>query len=1021
MVVDTLRCLGAHRLLAPEVSEITNTFWCVVDASAAAVEAYFIGHHRLGLVSFECEEGPPAHVTFTTITSNQPTHRLVSLKDDLNNSVKSEPNGLPGNCSFGDLVLTLDASRRRKIDVLLDGGLGAYGHVVHLMAICTLGQSYLAANNTLSAQECFTLAADQINHKLYQPPSLNTITHPELRKLAQSPEFSDQYLAWTEESLYSQIAVAAPETIAKLTRQYTLYFAQAATPSFRLKKSHSSQALPHIPCQHCRTPSTKEIQSSLEPHFRLFCISLLRPSSHTNNLPSQIPQQVLAEFQNMQFPRLAGDGDEETLKLEALRHARVVEMFEWTALVEVSSNSLESGGGVWESVEKGTAHKHTFENLKVLRHLSHAFASLLAHLCDSACDAEVQEALLAFAAYVKLYTRRRSEAITDAKKHHTSFNGSVIENEKVSDVVGVLINSVRVCLAWWRGDDALLETAKSYIDFALTLTLESDPTNKHLLHHVYRYKGIVYGELAMKSQFQQTAIESFKLSLEYRVPGDDGRGDWQLYYQLALQYGEAGDVAEAVSAVQESLGANPANYSQALEVWVDAASVVKKEGLAPEAVIVWDSVPVRVKEELFNLKLTQLAITAKLHGPRVALEALTLLFSLFSRMLTQSLNLGPITTNCPLHRSYAPSVSNGTSLSPTPAITHSRANTNVTTAGGSSQCPPYFGYSFRMYDLQVCLWTTAARLYTAVNLFVDAGLALAEAETLTKGWILVDGKVRGREGLLFQGDSAVLEERDSQGVIPLPTKKVSLLKKKPAVTSAPVGGVDVSKRWGVADASLRRVLADVCYGNALLKEAKYFEALETEKGIESSFQKYLPVSEADKTTRTSSIARRSSFHSTFTINHSYSGSSIPKSRRKRKPLSRIVHHVSPKLPSIPDDPPVTIDMIIDDLHICLALDDHHVPSRVTLAKMYQIKSAETLAEAEFWFERTCKHGKLRGSGGVECWAGLGSVMRETVESGEGGVVDVARLEAARECLYFAVEKDRTAAVRGLQCLGRLCE
>ncbi|KAJ3058547.1 hypothetical protein HDU99_006757, partial [Rhizoclosmatium hyalinum] len=202
---------------------------------------------------------------------------------------------------LADLVLTLDASRRRKIDVLLDGGLGAYGHVVHLMAICTLGQSYLAANNTLSAQECFTLAADQINHKLYQPPSLNTITHPDLRKLAQSPEFSDQYLAWTEESLYSQIAIATPETIAKLTRQYTLYFAQAATPSFRPEKRATVLRLYLTSLANtAASPSTQRdtiISGTTLPPFSVSPFSGL-PLTQTI-YPPQIPQQVLAEFQSM--------------------------------------------------------------------------------------------------------------------------------------------------------------------------------------------------------------------------------------------------------------------------------------------------------------------------------------------------------------------------------------------------------------------------------------------------------------------------------------------------------------------------------------------------------------------------------------------------------------------------------------------------------------------------------------------------------------------------------------------------
>ncbi|KAI9341202.1 hypothetical protein BDR26DRAFT_918529 [Obelidium mucronatum] len=1208
--IDIFRCLGAHSLLAPTISEtgskekiaasqeLTGAAVPSKDATAAAVEAHFAKYYPLGIVSFELSSGKNVlDLTFISAL-NAVSGALAAVKEDLSNAVKTEQDGLfqlyatillariallSGDFKqvisvLGEWVFTVDVAKRRKLDVLLDGGLGMYGRVVFLMAVTTLGQAFLSIQDLEQATKCFELASEFVDRKLYIPPSATSIAHPELRKLVQSVS-QDQWMAWNEEYLYTWIGLVGQQSdfprVIQLARQYTLLLSQVPV-SFRPQKRASvlrlllttiaNQSEKNGTPTVVATPSRSPVGATT-----LFPFSSFSPFSgipHSQIIyPPQVSSAVLTEFRTFlpiyeslvletcNFPRLAGGEDPEKEQLMTWRHARVVELFEWWGMVE---NCVVEGGsnGVWDAVERGyrvveimyRGTKHTFQNLKILRHLAHAFVSLLGHLCDSASDLEVQEAFLALRAYVDLYAKRRSESIADHKKHGTDFRGNV-EGETLADAVGVLLSGVRLSLVWFRGDDELLNTARRFIDFALEISDEAGSISypaqelNELYHYVYKYRGIVYGELsaevtdsADRRGFQETAVSSLRESLE-RHNQESSKGDWQLFYQLALQLGEMGEIPDAVMAIQESLTLNSANvaswnllallltslrqYSQAFEVcdagWkegIDSAPVkASVSGISVDGndgIVIWDSVPVRVKEDLFNLKLTQLSIVAKLHGPKAALEALQPLFSLFSRMfntLLKSLDpnqnsvSGPVTPVAYSYASSEASCSNNSpsflrhdrmpsgSLAPSVDPRHSRSPTDASKtpvvaagdASSTSSCPPYFGYSFRLFDLQICVWTTAARLYTHMKLFVDAGLALAEAETLSKSWVLLDQRVRGRESLLFKGSGGV--ESDgfvdrSEVVIPLPSRKVSLLKKgaktgaAPAATGSNVAvknqseGVDVDKRWGVADSSLRRVLADVCFGNALLKEAKYFAAQEPESL--PSFSKYLPPVSEKGPQEKSQSQRRFSFHSTFTINHSASNNSLrpgsikgsmnslaptansldsPErpSVQRGSPQSSIAQPVRP--PTLPEEPPITIDAIIDDLHVCLALDNEHVPSRVELAKMYQLKSIESLAEAEYWFERTCRRSKLRGSGsgsrglsthfggltgeyGVECWAGLGEIMRETASLSivdgvpkvvEGADVDVGRLNSARECLYFAVEKERTIAARGFQCLSRSCE
>ncbi|KAJ3115541.1 hypothetical protein HK100_001312 [Physocladia obscura] len=1159
--LDSIRCLGLSHLIldnnptesgrsrtsSVQIPELSGLAVSAKDSSLAALDSYLLVHNPLACLSFEF---------FPRVdrVSFKGTDNLASLIDAVSLVRKTEtdqikqlyPSILLARASLisgisedsirilDPLVLFVDSNNNRDLDKLVSNNAGSmYGNILYLMAACTLGEAYFLQSEPQKAISCLELGVSFIERKLYIPPSISSTANSGLKKLLQTE---------SEDQNESQIIHYA--------RQYSLGFAQYPATYRSINRATVIRLYLNTLVQ-----STPTLKNSASESVAPICSTPVLPFKNTPSpfsgvsraqiiYPPDIPISIAIEFQsllplyeslvvqNCNFPRLARSEHEvfgeETL---SFRHERVLELFEWIGIIEFCGDS-SANGGVSEAVERGykvveamyRATLHSFQNIKMIRHLCHSFASLIGHLCDSASESEVSEALLAFKKYFNLYEKRRQEAVADATHHHKEFDGK-IENENVADAVGVLISGARLCLTWFNSENGLnnqqLEQARSYIEFALEIVLKdgakfynSQDTNS-LLVEVHKYKGLIFGELAAevvnstdRRSFQEAALKSFKESIS-RVDSEKAT-NWRLFYQLAFQYAEMGQIADAVASIQESLNLDPTNisswnllallltsvrqYDEALEVceagWrigVDningklsneASTKIKIED---ELIIVWDSVPVKVKEDLFNLKLTQLSIITKFSGSKSGLDALQPLFSLFSQMFNPLLkSLDPLIVSTtvavtPIAYSYASSEASSPKEphqgNSSGDVKHSRATTSTNTGGLTAVgYLPYFGYSFGLCDMQICLWTTAAKLYTNLRLFVDADLALTEAESLAQVWITIDQKVRSRDSMLFKDSAGILDGTNFGDIqIPLPAKKVQLLRRRSIKTTSGAGksndGVnDLDKKWNVSDSGLRRVLADISFGNAFLKVVKFQSSLLPAKL--SSFAKYLPAS------ITTSISipfdehpRKTSVHSTFTVNHSSSSSSLTRpisikgstasmgslavggveagiGRSSPASFNSNTPKSNPRLESNSEkEEDVSLESLIADLHICLALDDEHLPARVELAKIY-FQSADSFdgasfSEAEYWFERACKRSKLRGSGGgsrglsthfggltseygVECWAGLGQTIEKTCLD-ENGKVDASRLNSAKDCLLFAVQMERGAAVRGFQCLRRFCD
>ncbi|KAJ3398148.1 hypothetical protein CcCBS67573_g08892 [Chytriomyces confervae] len=1185
MSVDILRSLGLHRLLAPLpkdaartkpssaslYADITGIAVPKRDLDLSAIEA-FLSDLDHEIISHELSP----NLQYNPL-SNSTAAELDALKAGLSASMKADSDpifrmhglilfarislasGRPAETIslLQEEVLKADVQGKRRIDILADSA-GVYNQILYLIAPCVLGQAFLAIQDWSQASTCLDLAASFMSKKPFAPPSITAITHAEVRKIAHaSMEISaDEWTAWSEEVMYLIVGLSRQKNehahLIETAKKYNFAFAQLPIPFCPSKRTTvlrsylSALATEPSAEPNSQIPQTDEPIASEKLHPFKSKSPFSGLSASQIIFPPQISESVATEFQTLlplyeslavqacPFPQFAGGNDAAKQKLMDVRHERVVEMFEWSAIIEFCTGE----NGVWESVERGyrvieimyRATKHTFQNLKMLRYLAHAFSSLLGHLCDSASDAEVSEALLAFKAYNELYTKRRNEAVQDAKKHDVEFSGIVAE-ESAADAVGVLIGGARVCLAWFRGDDNLLDTARIYVDHALEI-LNADKSSKiskkdmqKLLARVHNVRGVVYGELGLevtsshaRKDFQTNALHALRESAQCHEAGDS-KSDWNLLYQTALQLGEMGEIPAAIQAIQESLQISStsvsswhllslllsslrryeqasdvceAGWKEALEVAPSVVAISDESSDDSEAIIVWDSIPVRVKEDLFNLKLTQLSIMRKMEGPKAALEALQPLFSLFSQMFTPLIRSMDTTNQqpqipslavTPVAYSYASSDASFTRESPkferaekTPSTTptigagaqHSRMSTEATGKNVAiAVSPPYFGYSFRMYDLQICLWMMAASLYTDLDCFVDAQLALAEAEQLAKTLVALDQKVRGRESLLFKGSGSVGGSTGflSEAHIPMPAKQAKRgggVVRAPPTTATNKRQEESSspKSWNLADSTLRRVLADVCFGNAMLKAARFRNAATPRKV--TLISKYQSTDLDDDTVLQEGRTRRPSVHSTFTIKHgttsstrslgsikaksaSIKGSSHslaanlnPSTGRLRTGSPASTHsHAGSTMPSaVQQEPPVSLDMIINELHACLALDGHHIPACVELARCYQMKKSDAAAEAEYWFEQACKRSKMRGSGsgsrglssyfggltgpfGFECWSGLGATLKDSAVLGED--VNASRLKEAKECFLFAVQMDRVVTVRGLQCLNRLSE
>ncbi|KAJ3187273.1 hypothetical protein HK101_009382 [Irineochytrium annulatum] len=808
---------------------------------------------------------------------------------------------------------------------------------------------------------------------------------------------------------------------------------------------------------------------------------------------------------------------EDASAVEVTRHARVQECYDWWVVVEAQASmeegvadALERHVRLIETVYRGT--RHTFQSLKLLRYLSHAFLSLLLRSKDSISSVEKGEALLVIGSYVDRFEKRLAEAEELVRKRAASRRVSSVsatggkpavavtpvgvdgtrvteelqmegqgpgvvvgdvEGETMADAIAVCVTGTRLCILNPEGDVELLRTGVRYAELAMKFfrdhgsSINGADVRNLILQKATQNLGLAYGELALevplseeRAKLQGLAVQALRDARPLSVGGaaaengdvdgeegeDDGEsGAWDVEYQLALQLAEVGEIPEAINILNQSILHNPAHgpawnllsllltsrkdYSKALEVcdvgWKEIVSgCIRPAGSdaansEEEIQFSWESVDTEVKEELINLKLTQLMIEVQKLGARAALESLHSLFVLFRKLfgsLTSAVDAEGMSQGAGGGRASMDVGTDGR-LTPVHGGTggrpHSRGSTGgssvypngnaVVVLNGSLAILPLF--SFRAHDMQISLWLTASALYRQLGRFDDARSAVEQAEKLAETLAKLDLRIKERGSRIFkaekvgtpviQGGATTL--RKGRGLKKYPTLPPSSSQKEGRA------------KWGPVDKNVRRVLADIQFEvnklqSCMIKDAQYRQS-KTPVPV-SRWAKYLPPSgkisgSALVGTMNSSalggagglIARSSRRPSIVSISRSIQsvslgpgtaspmlragetltagdgsnngGSSGSVSNLSRPPgmpggaASTASSSATPALSSATSS--ITLVQLIQDFMIVSALDDFHLPTRVHLATLHLENGDE--AAAEFWFERACKRTRARGCDG----------------------------------------------------------
>ncbi|KAJ3161394.1 hypothetical protein HDU86_007176 [Geranomyces michiganensis] len=306
----------------------------------------------------------------------------------------------------------------------------------------------------------------------------------------------------------------------------------------------------------------------------------------------------------------------------------------------------------------------------------------------------------------------------------------------------------------------------------------------------------------------------------------------------------------------------------------------------------WDAVDLMEKEDLLNLALTQVALEGHHLGPARALatqkRTLILARKLFGPLDTDSDGIvrshaeatggadesappipAPSTAHAPAGTAppdpYQPApftnpqrlqvpTSVG-SLKGIGSIRSRRSSKNSAsvrsrgTASSFSASPSTASlgdvYRFRVHDLFVCIHLTASSLHRALGQLEEADAALREAEKLAATMAQMDAMLRRLPSRLYQEFSMGETLKEHGRFRRMIGRGKGLLKHRTAEGAAGVGEfVHDIQTWGPVGANVKRVVADVAFEGALIRQA-LFDRLNTPPP-KPQYEKYLtPIQRID--------------------------------------------------------------------------------------------------------------------------------------------------------------------------------
>ncbi|KAI8922682.1 hypothetical protein BC831DRAFT_66731 [Entophlyctis helioformis] len=473
-----------------------------------------------------------------------------------------------------------------------------------------------------------------------------------------------------------------------------------------------------------------------------------------------------------------------------------------------------------------------------------------------------------------------------------------VEGESPSDAIGVLLTGMRILLLTHGGNRNKLELAAEYGIKAYHLAtahLAHLPNYNLVLKNVYQWLGVVFGEQAqeMISSKEGRALQADSVDM-FQKAAALGHSDYLLYYQLALQLAEVGEFTDAIDAIRKSIDLNglyPNAYNllalmlsskgqhlRGLQIiregWLYCITEFAKAQLIKigdaahgkdlESLITWDAVPMDVREDLMNLRLTQVALEHARYGARISLDTLLGMFTMLRRVL----GLPPSFDDRKRSDSSEPrrkslDVNSG-SNEPRPlahsgsaiSLSHNAANGNarslsqspVPKSSSSATHLPASAHRFRMHDLLISLWLTTSAVYRELDLFDDAREATEEAERLVDALAKIEERIDLSPSRLFRdpvlGTSTSHMSLASAHTTNLgPTNRARMSKSK--VRRVPSGDVrGHAHKWGFANRNVRRVLADLAFEQNMI-QFSIFKA-QARKPVVDKYNNYLsPVAKVE--------------------------------------------------------------------------------------------------------------------------------------------------------------------------------
>ncbi|KAJ1336280.1 hypothetical protein BSLG_007424 [Batrachochytrium salamandrivorans] len=613
---------------------------------------------------------------------------------------------------------------------------------------------------------------------------------------------------------------------------------------------------------------------------------------------------------------------------------------------------------------------------------------------------------------------------------HTHIQLSDVDGDTPLDAIGVLITGMRILLLTHEGNSEMLEQAAIYGEKAYSIAI------KYTAHLPEERRLLQSQAIAMLQK--ATAMDST---------------DPIMHYQLALQLAEVGEFADAIDAINQSIEIKsdfPNAYNllslilnsksqtnRALQVvqegWRACAikyaktQLVKVRATADshiESMIKWDYVPIELREDLINLKLTQVALENEQFGPRVSIDTLYGLFNLFRNVIgippgceDRSISVDGVFQNTDIagvpeirvlsHMNSANSVTSSLGASPRATPTHMGSNGVPLTTSLTKAQP----YRYRTYDLLISLWLTTSAVYRELGNFDGSRQAIEEAEQLVEQLAKLEQNIRSSSSRILRDQpSNVSESNSSLGSLQTNhmgkgrTMKSSKSRRTPSTDARlPL------QKWGFANRGIRRILADIAFEQSMMKYDIY--TLQNKPPTVSKYSKYLsPVAtvEAERRLQLRQNARMPNSRSNASISSSITSSTANINGDKAQTdddtnslfaLELEIQEGFLKVHSASTDElapntntrasimamgvtasmgdtrstlksqqsflascsHISIDHIIKSVKYITVIDPDHLPSCVHLGILFLEKG--DIGQAEHWLSRACNQAKSRGAGG----------------------------------------------------------